>query len=291
MDGRSRPYFLGVDRTLNFQQKEALAQGILQVVETIPEGFESFEFQFTGHQVHIYKLDHGIILLVLTRNELVYSDYLKTIKNLKAALQEDIVNAISTFRLVAGNVTTGGLNGRQSGAPALQSLKEDFTLPASGCLAKTSDPPPPPKPLSLRPLGSAPPPPPPAVSPRVIFPPVNPVPLPSTEVNLKELLASLNHLSQFTTRYLGPHVIVNYWKCTRPNHPWLLNFQIDRSGQFTFKGDLPQELQRSLNAEQHQWVQEWVTAFIQRSSKVIRNFSALIEQDALNEAQKRLLLS
>ncbi|MGA7936757.1 MAG: hypothetical protein WCA35_24590, partial [Kovacikia sp.] len=106
MDGRSRPYFCGVDQTLNFQQKEALAQGILRVVETIPEGFETFEFQFTGHQVHIYKLEHGIILLVLTGTNLVYGDYLKTIKDLKAVLKEDITNAIATFRLIAGNVIT-----------------------------------------------------------------------------------------------------------------------------------------------------------------------------------------
>ncbi|HEY9816238.1 MAG TPA: hypothetical protein V6D20_10635, partial [Candidatus Obscuribacterales bacterium] len=66
VDGRSRPYFCGVDQTLNFQQKEALAQGIQQVVETTPPDFEFFEFQFTGHQVYIYKLDHGVILLVLT---------------------------------------------------------------------------------------------------------------------------------------------------------------------------------------------------------------------------------
>ncbi|HEY9884968.1 MAG TPA: hypothetical protein V6C98_15290, partial [Thermosynechococcaceae cyanobacterium] len=46
MDGRSRPYFCGIDQALNFQQKEALAQGILQVVETIPDSFDVFEFQF-----------------------------------------------------------------------------------------------------------------------------------------------------------------------------------------------------------------------------------------------------
>ena len=85
MDGRSRPYFCGVDQTLNFQQKEALAQGIRQVVDTTPAGFESFEFQFTGHQVYIYKLDQGIILLVLTRDGLVYRDYLQAIAKLKTA--------------------------------------------------------------------------------------------------------------------------------------------------------------------------------------------------------------
>ena len=105
MDGRSRPYFCGVDQTLNFQQKEALAQGIRQVVETTPDGFESFVFQFTGHQVYIYKLQHGIILLVLTRTQLVQADYVEVVGKLKVALQEDITTAIATFRLLASDVT------------------------------------------------------------------------------------------------------------------------------------------------------------------------------------------
>ncbi|MBF2080006.1 MAG: hypothetical protein IGR76_16185, partial [Synechococcales cyanobacterium T60_A2020_003] len=65
MDGRSRPYFFGIDQALNFQQKETLALGIQQVIETTPADFEFFEFQFVGHQIHIYKLSHGIILLVI----------------------------------------------------------------------------------------------------------------------------------------------------------------------------------------------------------------------------------
>ncbi len=131
MDGRSRPYFCGVDQTLNFQQKEALAQGILRVVETIPAGFETFEFQFTGHQVHIYKLEHGIILLVLTRTDLVYADYVKTIKNLKAVLKEDITNAIATFRLIAGNMTLSGVTYRKP-ITSTTSSSNAGTITASG---------------------------------------------------------------------------------------------------------------------------------------------------------------
>ncbi|NJL86600.1 MAG: hypothetical protein HC886_12455 [Leptolyngbyaceae cyanobacterium SM1_1_3] len=46
MDGRSRPYFCGVEQILNFQQREAIAQGIQQVVETTPVDLQSFSFQF-----------------------------------------------------------------------------------------------------------------------------------------------------------------------------------------------------------------------------------------------------
>ncbi|MBL1176097.1 hypothetical protein [Pantanalinema sp. GBBB05] len=298
MDGRSRPYFCGVDQTLNFQQKEALAQGILQVVETIPEGFESFEFQFTGHQVHIYKLDRGIILLVLTRDDLVYSDYLQIIKNLKASLREDIANAIATFRLIAGNITLSGISYRKTtpnGSRALDpsttiSSSHNSPLPAPSPPASmaTSAPPPPTETLAppVTPLPTAPPTAPP--SPVVTQVPV--VAAIAPEVTIKDLIAALNHLSKFTTQFLGTHVIVNYWKSTRPNHEWLNNFQVDRSAQLSFSSSIPQELLQTLSHEQQNWIREWITAFIKRCSQVIRDFPQLIEQKALTAEQKALLL-
>ncbi|UBF25287.1 hypothetical protein K9N68_27330 [Kovacikia minuta CCNUW1] len=285
MDGRSRPYFCGVDQTLNFQQKEALAQGILRVVETIPAGFETFEFQFTGHQVHIYKLERGIILLVLTRTGLVYADYLQTIQNLKAVLNEDITNAIATFRLMAGSITLSGVN-YQKPATAIGSSgisSPDNSTPTGNHLGQkpTSQPQvPSPSGQSAAPT-SAP-----------FSPNPSPIPTPSvaSEPTLKDLLVTLNYFSKFTTQYLGTPVILNYWKSTRPAHDWLGNFQIDRSAQFTFNGAAPSADQAKLTLQEKVWVQEWVSAFIKRCSQVIRDFPNIVEQKALNETQKALLL-
>lgn len=273
MDGRSRPYFCGVDQTLNFQQKEALAQGILQVVETIPEGFESFEFHFTGHQVHIYKLAHGIILLVLTRSDLVHADYLKTIKDLKAALQEDIANAIATFRLIAGNITLSGMNNRKPDSPPSSPVDSGSVKSSKSFLSYT-------QPTATNPANH--------MADSVTSS------APSTDgsgsaTSLKDVLAALNHLSQFTTQYLGTHVIVNYWKSTRPNSDWLNQLQIDRSAQFSCTGP-PQILHQPLSLQQHQSIREWVAAFIQRCTQVIRDFPAMVEQQALTLDQKALLL-
>jgi len=275
MDGRSRPYFCGVDQTLNFQQKEALAQGILQVVETIPEGFESFEFQFTGHQVHIYKLKHGIILLVLTRNDLVYSDYLKTIKSLKAALQEDIANAIATFRLLAGNVTLASTKYRKAGTAAAPTQAEPVApqppvVPAPPSVTESN--------VSGNTIAAS-------SAPSKTETPT-PVPV---NASLKEAITALNLLSQFTTQYLGTHVIANYWKSSRPAQDWLGNFQVDRSAQFSFSGTLPAGLQHPLSPEEQQWIREWVAAFIKRCSQVIRDFAAIVQQRVLTDEQKSLL--
>jgi hypothetical protein len=267
MDGRSRPYFCGVNQTLNFQQKEALAQGIQQVVETTPADFQFFEFQFTGHQVYIYKLDHGIILLVLTSGKLVHSSYVEAVELLKLELEEDITNAIATFRLLAGNITLSDQNywKRRSDTSPITEIQPPLVEAT----------PPPPQPMADN------------GSPNPSRPTV---PAPTAAVlNLKDLLVALNHLSQFTTQYLGTTVIVNYWKSSRPAVEWLNNFQIDRAAHITFSGTLLNGSQ-ALSEEQHQWLREWVVAFIDRCSKVIRDFPAIIKQTALNEEQKAYLL-
>lgn len=302
MDGRSRPYFCGVDQTLNFQQKEALAQGILQVVETIPEGFESFEFQFSEHQVHIYKLDPGTVLLVLTHNDLVYSDYLQTIKNLKAVLREDIANGITVFRLLAGQVTLPGLplpsgiapsepgsnngTGLVVGPPPSQSIPPAQVSSAPSSVPTQSQPAAPSSLSGASNPTSAPP-----------HQSSEPGPEPEAGVtaelivgNLEAAIAALNQLSQFTTHYLGNHVIVNYWKSTRPPVDWLTGFQIDRSAQFSLSGTPHLSPNSPLTQEQQGWLQEWVAAFIKRCAQVIRNFPGLVDQKALNPAQKALLL-
>ncbi|MBF2026843.1 MAG: hypothetical protein IGS48_08760 [Oscillatoriales cyanobacterium C42_A2020_001] len=265
MDRRSRPYFCGVDQALNFQQKEALAQGILQVLETIPDGFESFKFHFAAHQVYIHKLDHGIILLVLTRDNLIYADYLKTIKNLKAALGEDIGNAIAIFRLNAGNMTLSGVNTRS------QRSSNGGTVSVSK-----------------------------APYPNVTL--TNPAPVPTSPevpqvatqdpsfISLNDAIAALNHLSKFTTQYLGTHVIANYWKSTRPSNEWLNCIQVERTAQLSIIDATPQQLQSQLSPEQQACIREWVAEFVRRCSQVIRDFPSIIQQKALNDEQKSLLL-
>jgi hypothetical protein len=291
MDGRSRPYFCGVDQALNFQQKEALAQGIQQVVETTPVGFEFYEFQFTGHRVHIYKLEHGIILLVLTGYELVYHDYLKAVNRLKAELQEDVANAIATFRLLAGNVTLSSQSYWQR--------RESTTTTSSSTKYRTSAAPPATDTTSnrttrngaVKPPAAAQPPSPSPTAATASRPTPTAPPAKETPINIKEVLAALNHFSQFTTQYLGTTVVTNYWKTTRPDVPWLNNFQVDRSAQISFNGTGAMNPLQELDSEQHQWVQDWTAAFIQRCSRVIRDFPTIIEQRALDDRQKTLLLS
>lgn len=275
MDGRSRPYFCGVDQNLNFQQKEALAQGIQQVVETTPPDFEFFEFQFTGHRVYIYKLDHGIILLVLTGSNITYSEYTQAIQKLKRELQEDIANAIATFRLLAGNVSLSNQNywkkTPKSQATETANLSPTILTPAptSSLPQKVHPPTPPPTPASLGQNSSA---------------------TTLSEASLKDFLTALNQVSQFTAQYLGNIVVSNNWRSSRPAVEWMNQFQISRSGEISLAGTTPPLQTQVLSAEQQKWMQDWTEAFVDRCSKVIRDFPELIKQRALNEAQRALLL-
>lgn len=119
---RMRPYFYGLDTVLD-RTKQALGQGVLQVVENLPEGFESFEFHFASHVVFIYKLTHGLVLLVLTNSELEEVDYRRGITKIKYLIETDTYNTVAYFKLLLGSVTQHSLpssnwNANNAQAPA-----------------------------------------------------------------------------------------------------------------------------------------------------------------------------
>lgn len=105
MDGRSQPYFFGLEAGLNYQQRQALIQGIQQVVGTTPPEFESFSFEFSQHNVHIYRLVEEAILLVLTEPIIDAPRYRQGIRELRQALATDPHNLVTNFRMAAGGAT------------------------------------------------------------------------------------------------------------------------------------------------------------------------------------------
>jgi hypothetical protein len=229
MDGRSRPYFHGFQQTLSLHQREALAQGIQQVIDTTPPDFQSFEFRFREHQVHVYKLEHNMTFLVM--------------------LLPQLIQAVHAIRLQA----------------ILSILKEESSEQAIAIFQS----------FALQPSAF----------------PVTAIPTPLTTlqpptVSLKETLVAINRLSKLATQYLGTIVVINYWKNSRPEADWLKLFQIERTAQLIFSGQASEASHMTL--EQHQWLQDWVAAFIKRCSKVIRDFPKLVSQMP-DEQQKAIL--
>ncbi|MUL36857.1 hypothetical protein [Gloeocapsopsis dulcis] len=111
----------------------------------------------------------------------------------------------------------------------------------------------------------------------------------SEEVNstIEELLKALNCLSKFSSNYMGSKLIANYWQLTRPNVEWLDKFQINRSAEITFSGISTE----TVSALQHRWIKEWAAAFIKQCSQIIQDLPNMIEQDGLDESNRRLLLT
>jgi hypothetical protein len=287
MDGRSRPYFFGLDQTLNFQQRQVLAQGIQQVVETTPTKFESFEFQFTGHHIYIYRLDEGTILLVLTNEKLMIADYLEAIQQLKTALQTDTTKAVAIFRLLAGSMSLTGQNywkATPTDTLNTAALHRETSTPTPTPTAAPSSPPPTAAP------SSPPPTPAPPLNHRTAAPP-SPQPTAQSGPPLSEVLTALNSLSQFAAQYLGKAVVTNYWKSSRPDADWLNQFQIERTGTLSLATAIALSPQQEITPQQQAWIQQWVSAFIDRCTKVIRDFPALVAQKALDEHQHSILLS
>lgn len=264
MDGRSRPYFLGLDQTLNFQQREALAQGIQQVIDTTPTGFESFEFQFSNYSVYIYKLEQGAILLVLTDENLEIAAYTKGVRLLKVELLGDITKAVATFRLLAGSISLSGQNywgdAQSQSSSSSSGSTGEFTAGAAN------------------------------VMPTAQSSTASDQALSTKSPNLGEVLSALNSLSQYASQYLGKAVVSNYWKTSRPDLDWLDVFQIERTGKISLAPSSQTSLQEDIDDEHQKWIKLWVTAFISRCAKVIRDFPVLVEE-ALDERQRHILLS
>ncbi len=102
---RMRPYFYGLDSILD-RTKQALGKGVLKV-----------EFQFVGHTVFIYKLTHGLVVLVLTDRELDLKNYRHGITKIKYLIETDTYNTVAYFKLLLGSATQHSLPGNNWNTP------------------------------------------------------------------------------------------------------------------------------------------------------------------------------
>lgn len=286
---RMRPYFYGLD-AVSDRTKQALGQGVLQVVENLPEGFESFEFHFAGHVVFVYKLTHGLVLLVLTVKGLNLIEYKRGITKIKHLIEADTYNTVSHFKLLLGSVTQHSLpstNWDESKVRTTLSNKpttHSFVNPSADLASITNTQTSPAS--SVHPVkavvttNNA-----PKVTEHDLTKSVS-VKTDIQEYKLDELLAALNKLSSFTSQYLGKVVVTNYWKSSRPDSSWLAEFEVDRNGQLSY----PKQTAIACTPEQHQQIQSWVKSYIKRCKQVIRNFDQMLQQDCLDDRQKQILL-
>ncbi|MGK7892014.1 MAG: hypothetical protein AB4042_22015 [Leptolyngbyaceae cyanobacterium] len=273
VDGRSRPFFCGVDQGLNFQQKQALAQGIQQVIETTPVSYQFFQFQFGGRQVYVHKLSKNLILLVLASNDLEHGAYHQSLNLLKVELHRDGNKAIANFQLLAGQTAISSIR-QQTTRPSTPTNNPNPTLSSQPATRPPTTPAPTSSPPAPSRNGKAAPPPPTAA-----------------EVSIDDFLAAINALLHLSTDYLGKTMVINYWKSSRPPLEWLGNFDINASGKLVIADTAQIERTKPLSQEQQKWLREWVKTFIQRCARIIRDFPKLLVHGELDNHQKKLLFT
>ncbi len=105
-------------------------------------------------------------------------------------------------------------------------------------------------------------------------------------------LVALNRLTKYSSSYLGPLAIANYWKKTHASlvtlHPSLEYWKIDYQGQINCP--FISEQIAPLTSEQLQDVQTWVRAFLKECERVIVDFSQILQSKSLS-ADVSMLIS
>lgn len=104
-------------------------------------------------------------------------------------------------------------------------------------------------------------------------------------------LIALNRLTKYSSNYLGPLAIANYWKKSHASlvtlHPsleyWTVNYQWQISCPFISEQIDP------LSVEQLQDVQTWVRAFLKECERVIVDFSQILQAKPLSADVSKLI--
>jgi hypothetical protein len=327
---RMRPYFHGLNANLDERQQQALAQGILQVLENMPAGFDAFEFYFAGNVVFIYRLAHGLVLLVLTDQYLDIKTYRYGIAKVRRAVDADVYNAVATFKQLLGSasqtsIAWGNENlDRQvsenktaapaqvttiqteiKSSPATSEAAENFqpnqsNQPQSGHLADQS--------ATIFAQGNA-----DQKDDRPSSSPASQTSDQNNQPTIRQQVQGRKPATKPVSAKISPQTYKLDELLAAMNQ--LSTFTTQYLGKVVVKNywracqppsikwlqefelDRHAQISHPLAAtmacdpEQRSQIQAWVAAYIKRCKLVIRNFDSMIAQDCLNPEQANLLLS
>ena len=104
-------------------------------------------------------------------------------------------------------------------------------------------------------------------------------------------LVALNRLTKYSSSYLGPLAIANYWKKSHASlvslHPSLEYWKVDYQGQISCP--FISEQIEPLNPVQLQDIQTWVRAFLKECERVIVDFSQILQAKSLSADVSKLI--
>jgi len=107
------------------------------------------------------------------------------------------------------------------------------------------------------------------------------------KIAVLELLNALNHLSKFTSTYMGKKATIKYWDSTRPKQiDCLAYYQMNENAEFVFTGSDTD----IVNQMQHYWLRKWTSTFIRKTALILPNLPETIAQKCLSDREKFLIL-
>lgn len=107
------------------------------------------------------------------------------------------------------------------------------------------------------------------------------------KIAVLELLNALNHLSKFTSTYMGKKATIKYWDSTRPKQiDCLAYYQMNENAEFLFTGNDTD----IVNQMQHYWLRKWTSTFLRKTALILPNLPEIIAQKCLSDREKFLIL-
>ena len=97
-------------------------------------------------------------------------------------------------------------------------------------------------------------------------------------ITLEKVIEIFNHLTAISHRYLGKTMTQKYWQSSRPIFEWLEKFEMTKSTEIRFKG----ELETVLSPTKVQWLQTWVKTFIQNCSQIVQHYPKMLDYQLIN---------
>ena len=107
------------------------------------------------------------------------------------------------------------------------------------------------------------------------------------KIAVLEILHALNHLSKFTSTYMGRKTAIKYWDSTRPKQiDCLAYYQMNENAEFVFAGNDTD----IVNQMQQYWLKKWTSTFIRKTALILPNLPETIQQKCLSDREKFLIL-
>ncbi len=103
LDKELQPYFYFKER-LSGEEKQSLSQSIIRLIDAAVKSpsFDFFEFPVREYYAYTYNINPQVSLLVITLRDMAAIKLLAA-NFLRTALQKDVDNTITTFKLLANN--------------------------------------------------------------------------------------------------------------------------------------------------------------------------------------------